>query len=157
MGSYISQTDLEYRIGGSDLAALINDTNNYAAKVAKIISYAEGRVNGYAHKLYTVPLPSTATIQDLALAIAEYRAHELSQSGDVPKKIKDSFDDAIKTLIDLAKGDFVPPPSDTGEEASLKVTGGLSFAIESDTTLMTEERFNGNGSSVVDSIYEFDA
>lgn len=147
MGSYISQADFEDRVGLSDLQALINDETNYAAKIAKIISYAEGRFNGYAFKLYSLPVPASPAVQDLCLCVAEYRVHFLAEGGDVNKKYKDAFDDAIKTMIDMAKGDYVPPPDDEGNEAQIKITTGMSMDITTDRALFTEEEFNGGAST----------
>lgn len=143
MGSYITQEDFEDRVGLSELQDLIGDETNYAAKVAKIIAYAEGRFNGYAYRLYSLPVPASPAVQDLVLCVAEYRVHFLAQSGNVPQKYKDAYDDATKTMIDMAKGDYVPPPDDTGAVAAIKVTTGMSMDLTTDTPLFTEEKFNG--------------
>lgn len=148
MGLYITIDDLKERVGATDLSALVDELGvSEETLLNNVIARAEGMVNGYAGKIYKIPIPVSPVIKELCLSITDYELHKRGMGGDVPKKYKDSYDEVRKILIDMAKGDFVPPPGEDGSIPEIRVSGGMSLDIQTDNTLFTQAEFNGSDQS----------
>lgn len=106
--SYATQTQLIERAGEamiialSDRDAVATGVVN-AAVVARALSDADAVIDGYLAGRYALPLASTpALICDLAQAIALYKLY----TSDPEAKIKADYDQALRMLREIAKGEF---------------------------------------------------
>jgi phage gp36-like protein len=152
-GVYTTEYDLKTRVGPAVLESLLDATGqDRVLVVTDLITQAEGMVNGYAFKLYTLPIPVSPAVKSLCLDIMEYYLHKRASNDDVNKKYKDSYDEAKKTLVDMAKGDWIPPPDVNGAETTSKRVTGNSMSIVSDVPLFSEAKFYGT--SYVETDYD---
>jgi len=94
------------------------------------IAEADSDIDSYAGRRYTVPFTTVpAKVKQLSVAISVYKLHEkrIQNLGEMPKSIRDMYDDAIGFLKDVAKGNAVIDgavvPSD-----NIKRTGGTFHA-----------------------------
>lgn len=136
MGNYITSALLEERVGSTLLGQLVNitDSTAKAAAIANIIERAEGLVDGYMAKVYTVPVSANALVEEWALRAAEYELYKRSAWDEIPPKIKDSYDETIASLKDVAAGKLaLPSTTATSSDSS----GGLEF--DSDDSLYGED------------------
>jgi phage gp36-like protein len=120
MGNYITSALLEERIGTTLFGQLINitDSSAKAAAIANIIERSEAVVDGYLGVVYSVPVSANALVEEWAMRLAEYEAYKRSPWEDVPTKIKDSYDDAIEQLKDVAAGRMSLPITVTASDGS---------------------------------------
>jgi phage gp36-like protein len=108
--TYIAQQDIEDELGPDKLIQLTdsNDAGEVdSAVVEKAISYAEGVMNAYARTRYPIPLPATEMVKALCLDLAIFKLFRgrATIAEDVYKIRRDSFDDAVKLLKALQKGE----------------------------------------------------
>jgi phage gp36-like protein len=104
--AYITQAQMEDRTTPELLAKFVKysaASSDYVAAVADIIYRAEARVNSYLSSIFTVPVTTTGMIEEMCLAIAEWELYRRG-SGNVPDKIRQAYEDALKDLRDIAKG-----------------------------------------------------
>jgi len=90
------------------------------------IAEADADVDSYAGRRYTVPFTTVpAKVKQLSVAISVYKLYEKRTAtfGEVPKTIRDMYDDAISFLKDLAKGNAVIDGA-VAPTANPKTTGG---------------------------------
>ena len=138
MSNYIDISGLDLRIGSQKVTDLCGrrfgaDRTNY---LTGVISRAEDYINGYAGNLYVTPLPDSGIIEEWSYRLAEYELYKNSPGNDIPVKYKNAYDEATKTIADMAKGIFIPPNG-----TIRKTTAGISSDFESDTEKFTEEKF----------------
>ncbi len=141
MSNYITQELLEERITETRLNALCRVTGD--AKIAllnNVIGRAESLIDGYASIRYEIPLPSNELTEEWALTIAEYELYKRSSANDVPAKIKESYEDTLKLLADLASGSLAIPSAVEPEPANDE---GSSIAVRSNSPLMNEDNLKG--------------
>jgi phage gp36-like protein len=104
--------------------------------ITNVIARAESLIDAYAAERYETPLPSNELTEEWALNIAEYELYKRGSSNDVPQKIKDSYEDALQLLSELAIGKLSIPsatkPVPVNEE-------GSSIIVSSAPALMNEE------------------
>lgn len=106
--SYATQAMLMTRIGEQMLIRLTDraevPTGQIdASLVAQELANADAIINGYVGNRYRLPFDSVPVqIPDLALSIAAYKLHVFTAD----QKIKDDYDQAIRTLRDIASGVF---------------------------------------------------
>jgi phage gp36-like protein len=137
MGNYITETLLEERMTESRLASLCKVTGTAKTTlITNVIARAESLIDAYAAERYETPLPSNELTEEWALNIAEYELYKRGSSNDVPQKIKDSYEDALQLLSELAIGKLSIPsatkPVPVNEE-------GSSIIVSSAPALMNEE------------------
>lgn len=105
MGNYIIQADLKDRLPDSQLLQLTDDTKSgviNAQVVSDVIADAESFVDGYVGAQYAVPLsPVPRLVKTLSIDVAVYFFYLRRQR--VPDDIKARYDDARKSLVDIAK------------------------------------------------------
>jgi len=71
------------------------------ALVAQELANTDAVINGYAGVRYRLPLdPVPALVTDLALVIAIYKLHVFAPD----PKVKDDYDQALRTLKDISAG-----------------------------------------------------
>ena len=105
MGKYISFEQFHDRVTPTKLVNLANvPEEELEALVEGILSRAEAVVESFASVRYALPLPQDEMIMEWALRIAEYELYKRGPGTDVPVKIKDSYDDTMERLADLAAG-----------------------------------------------------
>ena len=94
--------------------------------IDQVISEADSDIDSYAGKKYVVPFnPVPAKVKNLSVAIAVYKLHEkrIDALVEIPKSIRDMYDDAINFLKDVAKGVAVIDGA-VSPSANPKTTGG---------------------------------
>lgn len=105
MGNYISKEELERRIGEERFAKLAAlEGTELTALVEAVIAQSEAIVEGYASARCALPLPENSPAANWTLDIAEYEFYKRGESGKVPSKVQQSYDDTISQLRDLAAG-----------------------------------------------------
>jgi phage gp36-like protein len=133
MGDYISTTDLQERVGPTLLTNLLSLKADPATAKTNIIARAEARCNAAFAVLYTTPVPAGDFVSELALCVAEYEAYKSGAGGNVPEKIRQSFEDAIKDLTAIAKGTLALPGATA--PTSIAAAEGI-MSVDSTTALL---------------------
>ena len=105
MGKYISLEVFRERVTPVKLANLADvPEEEIEVLVERILSRAEAVVESFASVRYALPLPQDEMVAEWTLRIAEYELYKRGPGTDVPVKIKDSYDDTMERLADLAAG-----------------------------------------------------
>jgi len=137
MGDYIADIALlEERMGLTVVDNLCRDLVGAARTtfLTNVIERAEETANSYLAIKYAIPIPSSGWIEEICLCIAEYEMYKRGQGDNIPTKYKDSREDAIQYLKDVAEGLSKPP----GDPPPNNLTGGSTLVLETDTPLMNE-------------------
>lgn len=93
-----------------------------AGLVAQELSNTDAVINGYVGNRYRLPLdPAPDLVVDLALSIAIYKLHVIAAD----PKVKDDYDQAIRTLRDIASG--VVKLDALGQEPASSGASGVQF------------------------------
>lgn len=109
--AYITNEDIELRIGPAAYAQLTDDTGTGSADTAKVDEArlgAEGEANSYLAARYAVPVDLTgeaqlaATLKSFVLDIAAYRLH--TRRPPVPDDIVRRREEAVTWLVRVASG-----------------------------------------------------
>lgn len=123
---YATQADLETAFGADELIRLtdrinIPPTTINAVTVGNVLDAATGMVDSYLAVRYTLPIPMTAesaaaltVLRGVVCDITRYMLLTVAPDDDV--KIK--YDNAIRYLLDLKKGNALLPGVLTGQPAS---------------------------------------
>ena len=146
--SYITNADIEERVGGVAFVQLADDDGNGVADVGVVDEArlgAEGEVNSYLGRRYAVPI-SLTTHPDLAdvlasftLDLAEYRLR--LRRPPVPEDARRRRDQAIEWLTRLAEG-RIELPSAVGVTASS--ARGAIAATTGEKRILTRAELNDN-------------
>jgi phage gp36-like protein len=117
MGRYIAQGDLDEYLSEDALRQLTDDSNNKeadAAIVAECIAGAEDYFDGHIAHRYTVPLSShTGIVDELCVVFATQRLY--ARRGRMPEPFEKIYEDAMKTLEKIAKGEIIIDGADESE------------------------------------------
>ena len=139
MGSYVTISTLTSRVGSTLYGQLLGVTGGDATTLGNaIIDRAEGRVNGYLAAKYVVPVTGNGMVEELTMCLAEYELYKRGDWPEVPPKIKDSYNEAVKELQLIAKGDLALPITD----AVASDAGGYP-EIEGDESEYTADKMAG--------------
>lgn len=137
MGNYITEAILEERMTESRLSSLCKVIGTAKTTlIENVIARAESLIDAYAAERYEIPLPTNELTEEWALNIAEYELYKRGSSNDVPQKIKDSYEDALQLLSEMATGKLNIPSAAKPEPAN---SNGSSIKVSSATALMNEE------------------
>lgn len=146
--SYITNADIEERVGSVAYVQLADDDGNGVADVGVVDEArlgAEGEVNSYIGRRYAVPINLT-THPDLAdvlasftLDLAEYRLR--LRRPPVPEDARRRRDQAIEWLTRVADG-RIELPSAVGVTASS--ARGRIAATTGEKRLLTREELGGH-------------
>jgi len=142
MGNYFSASELIERMGKTTVDNLSGDYDGLEQIVflERVIERAEGMVNGYAGRLYEIPLPKSYNISELTAKFAEFEMYKRGQGDDVPTKYK--ITDADWALLrDIANGLCIPEGA-----IKLRTTMGMSLDLSSDSPLMRQTDYNESDS-----------
>ena len=75
------------------------------AMLSEVLAEVSDTVDGYIRGAVTLPLaPVPPLVRSLALDLATYRLYARRVTGELPEKIKDMHDAAIKRLKDIQAG-----------------------------------------------------
>lgn len=117
MNHYISQADLEKRVGNPRFTNLCGARGiEQSVLVEEIIARAESLIDGFAAVRYQTPMEKTALIEEWVLAIAEYELYKRGPGGSVPEKIRESYRTALSQLEALSAGKIRTGGSLSGRE-----------------------------------------
>jgi phage gp36-like protein len=103
--AYLTISNLEDRIVTARLNKFIPETSTDRTRIlGDIITRAEARIDGYLGVRYQVPVAASGFVQDMALSIAEYEIYRRGNAPEVPEKIRQTYEDVLKDLRDIADG-----------------------------------------------------
>lgn len=126
--AYLTQTDLEERIGPDivlQLADRDHDGVADAAAIAAAIADADAEINSYLSPIYALPLATAPDIvKRLSAMITRYNLWRRDIPEDHPSYV--AYRDALKTLQQIAAG-AVSLPLSSGTATSAPV-GGVAYA-----------------------------
>ncbi len=114
--SYITNNDIELRLGTARYVQLSDDTGSGSADVnivAELRDGAEGEVNSYLARRYAVPidltthLPVSPLLKSITLDIVEYRLH--ARRREIPDDVVAKRTAATVWLQKVARGDVSLP------------------------------------------------
>ena len=114
--AYITNSDIEQRLGHLAYVQLTDDTGTGAANeniVTEARLGAEGEMNSYLGRRYAVPVDLDAyadaagVLKSVALDLAEYRLH--ARRATAPAEAKAKRDAAMRWLASIAAGEVVLP------------------------------------------------
>lgn len=133
MGNYITQEDIEKKIGVDGLIQLTDDYVDGVVNTDNMnqaITDAEGEVDSYLAKQYSVPLSSPpAIVKAICLDIVIY--HLWGRRKSTPEDIEKRYTNAIRFLEKVAK-DQVSLGVDTEPTASPNEGGPASTKTDED-------------------------
>ena len=128
--AYATRTDIEDLYGAAALYVADRDGDGVPedAAIDRALDDASSEIDAYLRVLYDTPVsPVPQLLVQLACDVALYR---LAQTGDVrTEEHRTRYDDALRTLARLAKGDMKlppppPPPADpTDPDAPVPLDG----------------------------------
>lgn len=105
--------------------------------IERALLRADEKINGFLHR-YQLPIdPVPGLLVDLAQTIAIYKLHRFKPD----PKIKDDYDDALKTLRDIAAG--VIKLQAAGIEPAPAASGGNGVRITDRERPLTEVNLKG--------------
>jgi phage gp36-like protein len=128
--SYIVNQDIVDRVGVDRAVQLSSDSGTAVNTnvLDEVRLSSEGEVNGYLAKRYAVPVDLTAhpdldaTLSGFTLDIAVYRL--MLRRPPVPEDIRRAYDNAVKWLVAVSKGEVIlpadtPPASATADAPTI--------------------------------------
>jgi len=132
--SYVSNSDVEERLGSAAYVQLTDDSGTGSAdedKVTEARLGAEGEVNSYLGRRYAVPVDTTvhselaAVLKSVTLDLAECRLH--ARRPPVPDDVRQKRHASVQWLQRVAAGEAVLP-------ATTEVDGNSATGIEGSVT-----------------------
>lgn len=105
MGSYIGQTEVHGRL--RDSFAGLYRIPAQQADLDRDISLAEAFVNSYVGKRYAVPVSdgtAVAFLRGITLDVFERAAWARGQGDEIPTKVENAYQTALKVLKEIAEG-----------------------------------------------------
>jgi phage gp36-like protein len=100
------------------------------------IERAQDLIDSFCDRIYVVPFVSGSIpplVAEWTYRIVEYELYKRGCDGDVPTKYKNSYDEVIALLKEVAAGSL------SIKGASRKSTAGDSMSFDSDTAIFDEE------------------
>ena len=144
MADYATYTHVIWRIDGigavvptSELIPDLCKTTNTTLQQAfleMLLENACGLIDAYLNKHFEVPICTDQTepfLRELALDLAEYDLWKRAMGDDVPTKVKDAMNRAMKILEDIRDGTIVPPFEPKTRSSSIDVETDTSYFDES--------------------------
>jgi len=106
---YSSREDFDKVINNDDLAALTGEQGDESLFAA--IESADSIIDGYLSSVCTVlPLVNVPpVIRQLSIDIGLYNLHTRVQFKDIPEWVSKKYDNAIKMLRSISKGELILP------------------------------------------------
>ncbi|MCH8853744.1 MAG: DUF1320 domain-containing protein [Planctomycetes bacterium] len=141
--AYVTNNDIEERLGTAAYIQLTDDTGSGSADIDKVDEArlgAEGEVNSYLGRRYAVPIDLTAhaevadVLKSFVLDLVEYRLH--SRRPPVPSAVSSKRNQAIAWLDRVARADVVLPSVDPILENSAT---GISAETSSNERFFTRD------------------
>lgn len=144
---YITQTDITNRISEEELVRLTTNsataTSVAATPVDEAIADAEGEIDSYIGKRYSVPLTDIPkVIVRHGVSIAVYYLYSSKGTGRGDENIKDNYDNAITFLKDVAAGRAVLQGASSNVELSKDSTYRPGY-FSADDRVFSREKLNG--------------
>ncbi len=105
MGKYVSFETFRERVTPTKLMNLANVPESEQESFTEtLLSRAEAVVESFASVRYAIPLPDDNMVEEWVLRIAEYELYKRGPGTNVPEKIRESYQDTMERLADLAAG-----------------------------------------------------
>lgn len=137
---YSTVADIKNLITEASVVQLTDDEQLGAVNQARVdaaISSADELIDGFLRSRYTLPLASAPPLlRDLSVDIAVYRLYDRRFSASMPESIKAKYDNALKLLGMIQKGQVQLGADDPAES-----DGGGSYASNktSDSRAFTKD------------------
>ncbi len=132
--AYVTNTDIEERLGTAAYVQLTDDTGSGSADIDKVDEArlgAEGEANSYLGRRYAVPIDLTAhaevadVLKSFVLDLVEYRLH--ARRPPIPDDVIAKMKQATSWLERVAKSEVVLPSVDPIlENPATGITGETS-------------------------------
>ena len=144
--AYVTNNDIEERLGTAAYIQLTDDTGSGSADTDKMDEArlgAEGEVNSYLGRRYAVPIDLTAhaevadVLKSFVLDLVEYRLH--SRRPPVPSAVSGKRNQAIAWLDRVAGAEVVLPSVDPLAE---NPATGLAAETSSDERIFTRDELD---------------
>ena len=141
--AYITNTDIEKRLGTATYVQLADDNGDGAADAPVVDEArlgAEGEVNGYLASRFQVPIDTTlhpellGTLASMALDIAEYRLR--CRRPPVPSDVIDKRDAAVAWLRGVAEGRIELP---SATELASNTAQGILAAKKGEARVLSHQ------------------
>ena len=142
--AYVGNADIEERLGSANYIQLTDDTGTGSAdldKVGEAQLAAEGEVNSYLGRRYSVPIDLanhselSGLLKSITLDLIEFRLH--SRRPPIPSDIRYKREAALTWLKGVASGQWVLPST---KEVNANAASGISGeAIGTDRVMTSEE------------------
>ncbi len=141
---YVTNADVEERLGTAAYVQLTDDTGTGAADVDKVNEArlaAEGEVDSYLARRTSVPVDVTgrpelaAVLRGIALDLVSYRLH--LRRPPVPTDVSQRRREAVQWLERVARGDVLLPTA-TSMEAN--AAGGEDVLVDGPERVLSRDR-----------------
>ena len=144
--AYATRTDIEDLYGAAALYVADRDGDGVPedAAIDRALDDASSEIDAYLRVLYDTPVsPVPQLLVQLACDVALYR---LAQTGDVrTEEHRTRYEDALKTLGRLAKGEMKlpPPPLSTDPDAPVPLDGPRVIVAAGPARLFSRDETRG--------------
>lgn len=143
--NYTTIAEFILYVGSNNMDDLMSEYSgsDVADRQEQLLNGAEGMLNAYAAKLWTIPLYASASVADPGIKehvfhIAQFNLYVQMEGNDVPQRIKDSYLATLEFLDKLQKGEVVPPAGTDGTSPTVS-SGGSSISLSSNDAVFNEE------------------
>ena len=140
--NYATVAELLSRVGetrANDLSMFTSSTERTTYFEA-LLNQAEGIIDGYAKKLFTVPLPASYVAKEWTLCIATMEMYKKGLDNNIPPKFQYNYEETIKQIVDMSTGNFIPPDSIDGTDEAVRAnTAGNSVTLASNDAVFDED------------------
>lgn len=140
---YITNTDVEKRLGAAVFVQLTDDNGDGVADAAVVDEArlaAEGQIDGYLTRRYQLPIDVVThaeagnLLASLALDVVEYRLR--SRRPPIPPEAVRKYADAVTWLTRLAEGDVDLPTITSVASSTVR---GIVAAVRGEKRLLSRE------------------
>ncbi len=145
--AYITNSDIELRLGSAAIVQLADDDGNGVADVAVVDEArrgAQGEVDSYLARRFAVPIdlglhPAVAgVLKSFALDLAEYRLR--SRRPPIPSDAIERHAKALAWLGRVATGEVELP---LATDAAPRATGGDGAVVTGGERILTDDELDG--------------
>ncbi len=146
--AYITNTDIQERLGSAAYVQLTDDDGDNQADVGVVDEArlgAEGEVNSYLARRFQVPIDLTAhadltnLLASITLDLAEYRLH--ARRPPIPEDTRRRHGEAVAWLIRVADGSIELP---SATQVASNTTRGSLGATTGEDRLLTRDELSGH-------------
>lgn len=130
MGNYISQTKITNYLGATQLSNLSGKLtgNDLAAFIAEVITRAEGQVDFYLCRRYSIPVAASGIVESMAMHAVEMELWGRQPGKDVPDRVRKNWESTVEDLREIAKGELALPNTIAKTVAPMISSGDSAYS-----------------------------